>query len=112
MQNPVTHSYDFVDFHSFIPPYITFEPCEMLPEGEGCECLDLGCTSATPEDISFFTGPSGGVAAQDASASDNAAEVAEACDTPEGHHSGTEHDRELLGVCAPLPCPVVHAWRG
>eukprot|EP00892_Ulva_mutabilis_P012817 jgi/Ulvmu1/9908/UM057_0065.1 len=96
--NPVTHSYDFVDFHPFIPPYITFEPCEMLPGGDGCDCLELGCTSASADDVSFFTNPNGGVTAQDASSVSATAAVSQACETPDGHHSDTEHDRELLGV--------------
>lgn len=108
IQDPVTHSYDFVDFQPFIPPYITFEPCEMLPGGDGCDCLELGCTSASPDDVAFFTEPNGGVVAQGVSDGadevDGAASVAEACETLDGYHSGTEHDRELLGVCTMLPC--------
>lgn len=107
VQKPVTHSYDFMDFLPFIPPYITFEPCEMLPEGEGCDCIDLGCTSVSPEGVSFFMGPKDGAAgadngnvAADTATADPAVAGAEPCvDT----HSGTEHDRELLGVCTASP---------
>lgn len=107
VQKPVTHSYDFMDFLPFIPPYITFEPCEMLPEGEGCDCIELGCSSVSPEGVEFFMGPNNGAAgsddsnvAADTTTAGTAAPVAESCVDA---HYGTEHDRELLGVCTALP---------
>lgn len=99
VQNPVAHSYDFVDFVPYVPPYITFEPCEMLPGGEGCDCIDLGCTAPSPEGVTFFTEPNGASVSADNTAATHAA--APCIDS----HSGTEHDRELLGVCTAPPLP-------
>lgn len=40
----VDNSYDYIDFRTFLPPMAGFEPCEIMPGGDGCECLNLGCT--------------------------------------------------------------------
>lgn len=104
VQNLVTHSYDFVNFLPYIPPYITFEPCEMLPGGEGCECINLGCTSPNSDAPSFFTSPNGAVVSGDTATP--AAELGPAAiscpDVPDSKGT-TEHERELLGVCMSLP---------
>lgn len=39
----VHHVYDYLDFQPRIPDTVTFEPSFMLPGGDGCEELNLGC---------------------------------------------------------------------
>eukprot|EP01026_Neomeris_dumetosa_P000535 TRINITY_DN10134_c0_g1_i4.p1 TRINITY_DN10134_c0_g1~~TRINITY_DN10134_c0_g1_i4.p1 ORF type:complete len:491 (+),score=64.87 TRINITY_DN10134_c0_g1_i4:123-1595(+) len=34
--DPVDHLYEYVDFKPFILPYISFDPCSILPLGENC----------------------------------------------------------------------------
>jgi hypothetical protein len=39
----VRHTYSFFDFQAHVPDSFSFEPCVLLPEGKGCECLYLKC---------------------------------------------------------------------
>ena len=39
----VENLYDYIDFRPFLPPWAGFEPCEIMPGGDGCDCLELGC---------------------------------------------------------------------
>jgi hypothetical protein len=60
MVQPIYNSYDYVDFRPFLPPWAGFEPCEIMPGGEGCECLNLGCKNAVAADsgvVSAFASP-------------------------------------------------------
>lgn len=48
-------SYDYIDFRPFLPPWVSFQPCDLAPEGDGCECIELNCPTDSPDNPASST---------------------------------------------------------
>ena len=103
---PIKHVYSFFDFQPFVPDSVSFEPCFMLPEGDDCACLELGCIvdstdgrrqqeqrkqAAVTEDVTF-----------DVQGSEGAP-----CPTPPGYMTRDRSAGIVAGACAQPLLPDV-----
>jgi hypothetical protein len=41
----VNHSYEYFNFLPVVPDSVSFEPCQLVPGGTDCVCLNLGCAA-------------------------------------------------------------------
>ena len=96
----VNHTYSFFDFQAQVPDTISFEPCSMLPNVPGCDCLKLGCA------VDQYTSRPSASSAQ--TASDTTFNVDRAgCQIPEGNVSRSKHRAAIAGACASQPSWVL-----
>jgi hypothetical protein len=52
----IERSYDYLDFRPHLPPWVSFQPCELVPGGDGCECIELACASNSKDATAFLAG--------------------------------------------------------